>query len=67
VGADVRFVSERQNVFLLVNSPLDPQLVDRQDVPLWIISSIDQVLDVGALEGDESFHSTINLALLLQP
>jgi hypothetical protein len=46
---------------------LDPQLVDCQDVPLWIISSIDQVLDVGALEGDESFYSTINLALLLQP
>ena len=67
VNADMRFISETQNVFLFVNSPLHPQLVDCLDVPLWIVSGVDQVLDVRALEGDETFHGTINLPLPLQP
>jgi len=67
VNACVRFVSERQDVFFLVDSPLDPNLIDCLDVPLWVVGEVDQVLDVGTLECDESCDGTIDLSLLRQP
>ena len=67
MNADMRFVSESQNIFFLVNSPLNPQFVGTFNVPFWIVSGIDQVVNVRTLEGNESFHGTINLSLLFQP